>query len=84
VVLGARQHALRVIVVDDGSQDKTAELAKLAGARVLVHPQNLGKGAALKTGFRAAKDADIIITMDSDGQHEAEEIPKLLEPYPQW
>jgi glycosyltransferase involved in cell wall biosynthesis len=80
VVLGARQHALRVIVVDDGSQDKTAELAKLAGARVLVHPQNLGKGAALKTGFRAAKDADIIITMDSDGQHEAEEIPKLLEP----
>lgn len=80
MVLGARQHALRVIVVDDGSRDKTAELAKLAGAKVLVHPQNLGKGAALKTGFHAAKDADIIITMDSDGQHEAEEIPKLLEP----
>jgi glycosyltransferase involved in cell wall biosynthesis len=80
VVLGARQHALRVIVVDDGSQDKTAELAKLAGAQVLVHPQNMGKGAALKTGFHAARDADIIITMDSDGQHEAGQIPRLLDP----
>jgi len=66
--------------VDDGSLDKTAELAKLAGAQVLVHPQNLGKGAALKTGFQAAKDSDIIITMDSDGQHVADEIPRLLEP----
>lgn len=80
MVLGARQHALRVIVVDDGSQDKTAELAKLAGAQVLVHPQNMGKGAALKTGFQAARDADIIITMDSDGQHEADQIPRLLDP----
>jgi len=80
VVLGARQHALRVIVVDDGSQDKTAELAKLAGAKVLAHPQNMGKGAALKTGFQVAKDADIIVTMDSDGQHKVEEIPKILEP----
>lgn len=80
VVLGAHQHALRVIVVDDGSQDKTAELAKLAGAKVLAHPQNMGKGAALKTGFQAAKDADIIVTMDSDGQHNVDEIPKLLDP----
>lgn len=80
MVLGARQHALRVIVVDDGSQDKTAELAKLAGAKVLAHPQNMGKGAALKTGFQVAKDADIIVTMDSDGQHRVEEIPKILEP----
>lgn len=80
MVLGARQHALRVIVVDDGSQDKTAELAKLAGAKVLAHPQNMGKGAALKTGFQVAKDADIIVTMDSDGQHKVEEIPKILEP----
>ena len=80
MVLGARQHALRVIVVDDGSQDKTAELAKLAGAKVLAHPQNMGKGAALKTGFQVAKDADVIVTMDSDGQHRVEEIPKILEP----
>lgn len=80
MVLGTRQQVLRVIVVDDGSQDKTAELAKLAGATVISHPQNQGKGAALKTGFQAAKDADIIVTLDSDGQHEPHEIPRLLEP----
>ncbi|EKF85897.1 glycosyltransferase family 2 protein [Methanobacterium formicicum] len=80
MVLGTRQHVLRVIVVDDGSHDKTADIARLAGAKVLVHPQNQGKGAALKTGFKAAKDADIIVTLDSDGQHEPEEIPKLFEP----
>jgi len=80
VVLSARQHVLRVIVVDDGSTDKTAEIAKLAGAEVLIHPQNRGKGAALKTGFQAARDADIIVTLDSDGQHRPSEIPLLLEP----
>lgn len=79
-MLGTRQHVLRVIVVDDGSSDKTAEIAKLAGAEVLMHPQNLGKGAALKTGFQAARDADIILTLDSDGQHQPREIPRLLEP----
>lgn len=79
-MLGTRQHVLRVIVVDDGSSDKTAEIAKLAGAEVLMHPNNRGKGAALKTGFQAAKDADIIITLDSDGQHQPREIPRLLEP----
>ena len=80
MVLGTREHVLRVIVVDDGSHDKTAEIARLAGAKVLVHPQNQGKGAALKTGFKAVKDADIIVTLDSDGQHEPDEIPKLFEP----
>jgi glycosyltransferase involved in cell wall biosynthesis len=80
VVLGTRQYALRVIVVDDGSNDKTAEIARLAGAQVLIHPQNMGKGSALKTGFQAAKDADIIVTLDSDGQHQPREIPLLLEP----
>lgn len=79
-MLGTRQHVLRVIVVDDGSSDKTAEIAKLAGSEVLVHPQNRGKGVALKTGFEAARDADIILTLDSDGQHQPREIPRLLEP----
>lgn len=79
-VLGTRQKVLRVIVVDDGSTDKTAEIAKLAGAEVVVHPTNQGKGVALKTGFNAARDADIIVTLDSDGQHNPAEIPKLLEP----
>lgn len=67
-------------MVDDGSKDNTANIAKLAGAQVIAHPQNQGKGAALKTGFLAAKDADVIITMDSDGQHKAGEIPLILEP----
>lgn len=80
VVLSTRQHVLRVVVVDDGSTDRTAELAQLAGAQVISHYENLGKGAALKTGFRAARDADIIVTLDSDAQHYPSDIPRLLEP----
>ena len=49
--------------MDDGSTDRTVELAQLAGAQVISHYENLGKGAALKTGFRAARDADIIVTL---------------------
>jgi len=80
VVLGAREHVSRVIVVDDGSADQTAHIARLAGAEVIVHPHNQGKGAALKTGFKAAEDSKIIVTLDSDGQHEPGEIPRLVEP----
>lgn len=80
MVLSTRQHILRVIVVDDGSTDRTREIAKLAGAKVVVHPSNMGKGAALKTGFHAARDSDIIVTLDSDGQHNPQEIPRLIEP----
>ena len=75
-----RQHVLKVIVVDDGSTDRTREIAKLAGAEVMVHPSNQGKGVALKTGFHAARDSDIIVTLDSDGQHDPHEIPRLIEP----
>ncbi len=80
VVLGTQQHVSRVIVVDDGSSDQTSQIAKLAGAEVLVHPVNQGKGAALKTGFKAAKDSKIIVTLDSDGQHDPRLIPKLVKP----
>lgn len=80
VVLGTLQHTSRVIVVDDGSTDQTGEISKLAGAELLVHPTNQGKGAALKTGFEAAGDAEVIVTLDSDGQHETSQIPKLIEP----
>ncbi|MGB8217131.1 MAG: glycosyltransferase family 2 protein [Candidatus Methanoperedens sp.] len=82
VVLHARQHADHVIVIDDGSADRTAEMAELAGAEVVRHPFNKGKGAALKTGFEVASrnGAKVIVTMDSDGQHNPEEIPKLAAP----
>ncbi len=82
VVLHARQHADRVIVIDDGSIDRTSEVARLAGAEVIRHHKNMGKGAALKTGFELAglNGAKVIVTMDSDGQHDPEEIPKLVAP----
>ena len=80
VVLLARLYADRVIVVDDGSSDRTAEIAASTGAEVFVHSLNRGKGMAFKTGFAAAEGADIIVTMDSDGQHNPADIPKLVAP----
>ncbi|MDI6842460.1 MAG: glycosyltransferase family 2 protein [Methanothermobacter wolfeii] len=79
MVLLSREHVDEVLVVDDGSTDRTASVAEMAGARVLRHHKNLGKGAALKTGFHAT-DADVIVTLDADGQHDPAEIPKLMEP----
>ncbi len=80
IVLLTRFYADNVIVVDDGSSDRTAEVARKAGAEVIVHEANTGKGGALKTGFTAAEGADIIVTMDSDGQHNPADIPKLVAP----
>ena len=79
VALLTGEHVDEVIVVDDGSSDRTAHVAEMAGARVIRHHKNRGKGAALKTGFEAA-DADIVVTLDADGQHNPAEIPKLVEP----
>ena len=67
-----------VLVVDDGSGDGTANLAREAGARVIQHPENIGNGAAIKTGIRKAK-GNVIVMLDSDGQHPPEDIPRLLE-----
>jgi len=69
-----------VIVCDDGSNDKTSKLAQKAGAYVIKHKKNLGKGAAFKSMFEKAKqmNADITVTMDSDAQFLPEEIPKLI------
>lgn len=69
-----------VIVVDDGSSDATGAVAAAAGARVLRHENNRGKGAALRTGFAAAlaDGVDGVITLDADGQHLPAEVPKFL------
>ncbi len=71
-----------LVVIDDGSQDRTAEIAENYGADVLVHVINRGQGAALKTGIKycLSKNADIIVTFDSDGQHLPEDISKLTKP----
>lgn len=71
-----------VVVVDDGSDDETADEALAAGAIVLRHVLNRGQGAALQTGIRfaLARDARFIVTFDSDGQHRAEDVPRLIEP----
>ena len=67
-----------IIVINDGSDDKTAAMAANAGATVINHPVSLGNGAAIKSGARAAS-GDTLVMMDADGQHQPEEIAKLLE-----
>lgn len=68
-----------VVVVDDGSADETASRAREAGAEVLAHDFNRGKGAALRTAFAylADRNFDAVLTLDADGQHLPEEIPRL-------
>jgi polyprenyl-phospho-N-acetylgalactosaminyl synthase len=81
VVSGLRSEFGRVVVVDDGSTDRTADLARAAGAHVVRHPSNLGQGAALQTGFAyALTDPGMrhVITFDSDGQHRVEDALSLL------
>jgi len=66
-----------VIVVDDGSQDDTADLARIAGAEVCLHPYSKGNGAAIKTGARAATRS-VLVFMDADGQHDPSDIMRLV------
>lgn len=66
-----------IIVIDDGSLDNSAEIALNGGASVIRHPYNIGNGAAVKSGIRAAHGR-VIVLMDGDGQHKPEDIPKLL------
>jgi glycosyltransferase involved in cell wall biosynthesis len=80
VVRRAAAHAASVIVVDDGSRDGTAAALDGLPCAVIVHPRNLGKGAALARGMAEAlaQGAGVVITLDADGQHAPEEIPRLV------
>ncbi|OGX29564.1 MAG: hypothetical protein A3B78_03775 [Omnitrophica WOR_2 bacterium RIFCSPHIGHO2_02_FULL_67_20] len=75
-----KSHHLGVVVVDDGSRDRTAAVAAGEGALVISHLRNEGKGRALRTGFEHALRAryDGVVTMDSDGQHDPADIPSLI------
>ena len=80
LVAAVRQQLPSVLVVDDGSTDDTASLARGAGAVVVSHERNLGKGAALKTGLSLAlkQGFEWAVTLDGDGQHAPEDLPALL------
>jgi len=82
VVTRVLRHVDEVICIDDGSSDASARIAEMCGATVIRHRANRGYGAALKTLFKHALEieADALVVLDSDGQHEADDIPKLLEP----
>jgi glycosyltransferase involved in cell wall biosynthesis len=82
MVLETRQYVNEVVVIDDGSTDDTAKIARLAGAEVVAHQQNRGYGAAILSIFAEAKkrNPDVLILLDADTQHEPREIPRLIEP----
>lgn len=80
IVRRTAQQLDHVLVIDDGSNDETAQRAREAGAEVIVHSQNRGKGEAIKTGLRhcLAREVTWLILLDSDGQHLPEEIERFL------
>ena len=81
VILKAKEHVDKVIVCDDGSTDMTAEIAAALGAEVVRHERNMGYGAAIASLFKKAREygADAMVTIDADGQHNPDDIPKLLD-----
>jgi glycosyltransferase involved in cell wall biosynthesis len=81
VVRRTKQELEHVLVVDDGSSDDTAAQARLAGAEVITHPQNRGKGETIKTGLRHWLDRNLtwVVVLDADGQHLPEEIERFIE-----
>lgn len=85
VITDAVGYVSEVIVVDDGSTDSTAAVSRAAGATVVRHIENCGAGAATMTGIVAARrrNADAVVTLDADGQHDSHDIPALLLPITQ-
>ncbi|MDV3243540.1 MAG: glycosyltransferase family 2 protein [Nitrososphaerales archaeon] len=81
VVIAAQRQVDQVIVCDDGSSDMTGTIAGRLGARVIRHERNMGKGEALRSLFLASREAvaDVMVTIDGDGQHDPDEIPQLLD-----
>ena len=82
IVLQTRQYVNEVIVVDDGSTDNTARVAELAGATVVRHAKNKGKGAAIQSILAEARKRkpDVLVLLDADAQHDPNEIPTLIKP----
>lgn len=82
VVLQAKKYADEVIVIDDGSMDNTAEIASAAGAAVVKHKQNYGKGVAVTSAFGQARlrEAQVLVLLDGDGQHDPAHIPEIIRP----
>jgi glycosyltransferase involved in cell wall biosynthesis len=82
VILDAQKFADVVLVCDDGSEDLTAKIAERLGADVVRHERNMGYGAALKSMFERAREleADVLVTLDGDGQHDPSEVPNVLKP----
>jgi len=82
VILQAKPYVDEIIVCNDGSTDMTEEIAKALGATVINHPENMGKGAAIKALFKEAlkHEPDIIVCLDADGQHDPKQIPIIIQP----
>jgi glycosyltransferase involved in cell wall biosynthesis len=82
IIAKSKKYADQVIVYDDGSTDDTYETANSAGATVIRNPENKGYGVAIRSLFQAAKqeNADIMVTLDADGQHDPDQIPQVIEP----
>lgn len=81
VIARVRSHDYRIVCVDDGSSDDTAGVARGVGSDVVIHPVNLGQGAAIQTGIDYARrlGAAYFCTLDADGQHDADDLPRLLD-----